>query len=45
MEVYDDVEDPDGFEAVLAEAVRAERVDELLAAGSVRKLECFQPCA
>ena len=45
MEVYDGVEDPHGFETGLAEAVRAERLDELLAAGSVRKLECFQPCA
>ena len=45
MEVYDAVEDYAAFEAGLAQACAATRIDEVLIPGSVRKVECFGACA
>ncbi|HEU5282774.1 MAG TPA: DUF4936 family protein [Burkholderiales bacterium] len=46
MEVYEPVQETDGFERVLARGVRELGLTEVLAPGAQRSLECFEgPCA
>lgn len=45
MEVYAPVTDPDAFCSVLEASARRCGLTALLAAGSVRHVECFTPCA
>ena len=44
MEIYEDISDAGSFERALQAAVHELRIDELLAAGTERHLECFE-CA
>ena len=44
MEIYENIPDAGPFEHALQAAVHALRIDELLATGSERHLECFE-CA
>jgi Domain of unknown function (DUF4936) len=43
MEVYENVPDLDGFQAVLASELERLRFDELLGGGSPRQTEIFRP--
>lgn len=42
MEVYEDVGDAAGFESILAALVKDMDLSSILAAGSVRRAECFE---
>ena len=41
MEVYEGIDDPDAFEAILERAVVARRAESILAPGSTRTIERF----
>lgn len=41
MEIYEDVENAEGFEAALMQAVEKFEIEIFLADGSQRKVECF----